>query len=74
MNSKQQQNDGNVQHTKDVIDIKSVVPDDNRKENLITTDFAEALKGEAEKEAPLSGFPHEENETDNDEPDEEKEK
>lgn len=69
-----QQNEGNVQRTKDVIDIKSVVPDDNRKENLTTTDFAEALKNEAKKEAPLSEFPHERNKTDNDAPDEEKEK
>lgn len=74
MSNTQQQNDGNVQRTKDVIDIKSVVPDDNRKENLTTTDFAEALKNEAQKEAPLSAFPHEENNTDNDEPAEDKEK
>ena len=72
--SNTQQNDGNVQRTKDVIDINSVVPDDDRKKNLTTTDFAEALKDEVKKEAPLSEFPHQENNTDNDAPDEEKEK
>ena len=72
MSNTQQQNDGNVQRTKDVIDINSVVPDDDRKKNLTTTDFAEALKDEAGKEAPLTAFPHEENSTDNDEPDEDK--
>ena len=70
----QQQKDGGVHHTKDVINIKSILPDDNRKESLITTDFAEALKDEVTKEAPLSGFPHEGNKTDNDEKDEDKEK
>ena len=74
MSNTQQQNDGNVQRTKDVIDINSVVPDDDRKKNLTTTDFAEALKDEAEKEAPLSAFPHEENKTDTDEPDQQKDK
>ena len=69
-----QQNDGGVQHTKDVINIKAVLPDDNRKESLITTDFAEALKDEVKEKAPLSEFPHEENKTDNDELDEDKEK
>jgi len=74
MDKTQQQENGGVQHTKDVIDIKSVLPDDNRKESLTTTDFAEALKDEVQEKAPLSEFPHEKNETDNDEPDEEKEK
>jgi hypothetical protein len=74
MDSSQQQNEGNVKHTKDVIDINSVIPDDNRKESLTTTDFAEALKDEIEKKAPLSAFPHEENNTYNDEADEDKEK
>jgi hypothetical protein len=74
MSSTQKQNQGNVQHTKDVIDINSVAPDDNRKESLTTTDFAEALKDEVEKKAPLSAFPHEENNTNNDEADEDKEK
>ena len=74
MNNTQQQTDGSVQRTKDVIDIDAVVPDDNRKEDLITTDIAEALKNEAGKKAPLSQFPNEENKTDNDEPEEEKKK
>lgn len=74
MNNTQQEKDGTVKHTKDVIDIDAVVPDDNRKEDLITTDFAEALKNETEKKAPLSAFPNEENKTDNDEPEEEKKK
>ncbi|CAN5483904.1 hypothetical protein BH10BAC2_BH10BAC2_11370 [soil metagenome] len=66
---------GNVQRTKDVIDIKKVLPDDDRKESLITTDFAEALKKEVDENTPtLAAFPTEENKTDNDEPDEEKEK
>ena len=33
MNKTQQQKDGTVQRTKDVIDIDAVVPDDDRKEN-----------------------------------------
>jgi len=74
MNKTQKQKDGTVQRTKDVIDIDAVVPDDNREENLITTDFAEALKNEAGKKAPLSGFPNEENKTGNDEPEEDKRK
>ena len=74
MNNTQQQKDGAVQRTKDVIDIDAVVPDDNRKEDLITTDFAEALKNETAKKAPLSEFPNEKNKTDNDEPEEEKKK
>lgn len=74
MDNTQQQKEGNVQRTKDVIDIDSIVPDDNRKENLTTTDIAESLKNKVKEEAPLSGFPNEENETDNDAPDEEKEK
>ena len=74
MNDTQQQDDGNVQRTKDVIDIIAVVPDDDRKKHLVTTDFAEALKDEVKKEAPLSGFPHEDNKTDDDEKEEDKEK
>ena len=74
MDNPQQQKDGSVQRTKDVIDIDAVVPDDNREEHLITTDFAEALKNEVGKKAPLSEFPNEENKTDNDEPEEEKKK
>ena len=74
MSNTQQQKDGGVQRTKDVIDIDAVVPDDNRKKNLTTTDFAEALKDEVKERAPLSEFPHEKNETDNDEREEEKEK
>lgn len=70
----QQEKDGGVQHTKDVINIKAVDPDGNRKESLISTDFEEALKNEVEKEAPLSAFPNQENKTENDETDEEKEK
>jgi len=70
----QQQKDGGVQHTKDVIDIRAVDPDNNRKESLVTTDFEEALKDEVEKEAPLSAFPNQQNKTENDEKDEEKEK
>lgn len=74
MNNTQPQKDGTVQRTKDVIDIDAVLPDDNREENLVTTDFAESLKDEVEKKAPLSQFPNEENNTDNDEPEEEKKK
>ena len=74
MNDTGEQKDGHVQRTKDVIDINSVLPDDNRKESLTTTDFAEALKDEVKEKAPLSAFPHEANKTDNDEPEEEKEK
>ena len=70
----QPQKEGGVQHTKDVINIKAILPDDNRKESLITTDFEEALKDEVQEKAPLSQFPHEENKTDNDETDEDKEK
>lgn len=72
MNNKQQEEDGAVQRSKDVIDIDAVLPDDNRKENLTATDFAEALKDETGKKAPLSGFPNEENKTANDEREEEK--
>ena len=74
MSNTQQEKDGTVKHTKDVINIDAVMPDNNRKKDLITTDFAEALKNEAGKEAPLSKFPNEENKTDNDEPEEEKKK
>ena len=74
MNNTQQQKKGTVQYTKDVIDIDAVVPDDNRKENTATTDFAESLKSEVNEKAPLSEFPDEENKRDNDEPEEEKTK
>lgn len=74
MNNTQQQKKGTVQHTKDVIDIDAVVPDDNRKENTVATDFAESLKDEVHKKAPLSEFPDEENKRANDEPEEEKTK
>gem|GEM_PF-6130025 len=74
MNNTEQQNDNEVQRTKDVIDINAVVPDDNRKENLTTTDFAESLKDKVKEKAPLSEFPNEENKTSNDEADEDKEK
>ena len=74
MSNTQQEKDGTVKHTKDVINIDAVMPDNNRKEDLITTDFAEALKNETGKKAPLSKFPHEENKTDNDEPEEDKKK
>jgi hypothetical protein len=74
MKNTQQQKEGNVQRIKDVIDINAVVPDDNRKENLTTTDIAEVLKEEVNEKAPLASFPSEENKTDNDELWEEKEK
>lgn len=74
MNNTQPQKDGGVQRTKDVINIDAVLPDDNREEDLITTDFAESLKNEVENKAPLSQFPNKENDTDNDEPEEEKKK
>ena len=74
MSNTQPEKDGTVKHTKDVINIDAVMPDNNRKEDLITTDFAEALKNETGKKAPLSEFPNEENKTDNDEPEEEKKK
>jgi hypothetical protein len=74
MSNTEQQKGGTVQRTKNVINIDAVMPDNNRKEDLITTDFAEALKNEAGKEAPLSKFPNEENKTDNDETEEEKKK
>lgn len=72
MSNTEPQQEGTVKHTKDVININAVFPDNNRKEDLITTDFAEALKNEAGKKAPLSHFPNQEHKTDNDEPEEEK--
>ncbi|MBG9376837.1 hypothetical protein I5907_11360 [Panacibacter sp. DH6] len=60
-------NSGKVRHTKEVIDINAVTPDNDNKENLITTDIAETLKDEVTKEAPLSQFPDDSNKTDNDE-------
>jgi hypothetical protein len=74
MGNTEPHNDGTVQRTKDVINIDAVMPDNNRKEDLITTDFAEALKNEAGKKAPLAAFPNEENKTDNDEAEKEKKK
>lgn len=67
-------NTGNVMHTKDVIDINAVTPDNDRKENLTTTDIAESLKDEVTSEAPLSQFPDEANKTDNDEAEHDKRK
>jgi hypothetical protein len=66
--------EGDVKHTKDVIDIDAVVPDDNPEESLTTTDVAEVLKEKVDEKAPLASFPSEENKTDNDEPMEEKKK
>lgn len=75
MNNTPQQEKGDVQRTKDVIDIDSVLPDDNRKESLTTTDFAEALKKDVDENTPImAAFPTGENKTDNDEPPEDKEK
>lgn len=69
-----EQKDGTVKPTKDVINIEDITPDDNRKENLTTTDIAEALKDKTGKKAPLSAFPNEENKTENDESEQEKKK
>ena len=74
LRSHQAKQDDGLQWVKDVIDVLAAACDDNRRETLTTTDFAEALKDEVQEKAPLSEFPHEKNETDNDEPDEEKEK
>lgn len=74
MKNTTQQKEGTVKHTKDVINIDDVTPDNERKENLVTTDFAEALKDKTGKKAPLSSFPNEQNKTDNDEPEQEKRK